>query len=279
MKSVVFSMSIHSARGVDGWSGKKFQAAWDIIKHDVLKAVNFLLKGGIIPRSVNATLLVIIPKKLNPVSFADFRPISLCNFLYKIFTKFLTSRLALLLAVLVSEEQHGFVKGRGIGECISLAQLMVNDLDRKVEGGNMILKLDMMKAYDRIEWDFFLKVLSCFGFSELFVKIIGNCLGNQNITVCVNVLRRGFFPAARGLRQGDPISPCLFVLAEEVLSRGLCRIYQQGLVKGFHLGRGSSLVSHLLFADDTLIFLRGLKKSLEHLMIFLKEYEMCSGRG
>ena len=123
-----------------------------------------------------------------------------------------------------------------------------------------------------------LLTLSRFGFFDLFVKLIANCLAKKYFSVCVNGMRRGFFPASRGLRQGDPMSPCLFILAEEVMSRGLKRLYQDGMVKGFHLGRGSMLVCHLLFADDTLVFLRGYRRSLVNLMNFLKVYELSSGQ-
>ena len=94
LRGSVFSMSVHSAPGPDGFSGKFFHCAWDIIKMDLLTAVNYFIQGGQIPRSVNATLLTLIPKKDNPSSFSEFRPISLCNFLYKMFTKLLASRLS-----------------------------------------------------------------------------------------------------------------------------------------------------------------------------------------
>ncbi|CAK9151458.1 unnamed protein product [Ilex paraguariensis] len=278
VRSIVFSLSAQSAPGADGLSGKFFQEAWDVIKKDVVDPLNFFLRGGKVPRLVNATLLTLIPKKPNPMSFIDFRPISFCNFLYKIYTKLLANRLAPLLPVLVSSEQHGFVKGRCISECISLAQLIFGELDRKVEASTLFLKLHMIKAYDRLAWDFLLRVLASFGFSELFVKIIANCLENQYFYVCLSGQKRGFFPSSRFLRQEDPISPCLFILAEEVLSRGLRKLYLDGLVKGFHLGRGSSLVSHLLFASDTLNFLRGYKQSMVNLFAFVNRYELSFGQ-
>ena len=85
-------------------------------------------------------------------------------------------------------------------------------------------------------------------------SFIANCLSNQYIYVCLNGQRLGFFLTSRGLKQGDPIFPSLFISAEEVLSRGLRKIYEDGLARPFHIGRGSLVVSHLLFGDDTLIF-------------------------
>ena len=120
--------------------------------------------------------------------------------------------------------------------------------------------------------------MKCFGFSELFVSIICNCLKNQFISICLNGQRKGFFPTTRELRQRDPITSSLFILAEEVLSRGLSKLYADGGVKAFHTGRGIVLISHMLFADDTLLFLRGNKPSLEHLFGFLSKYEQSSGQ-
>ncbi|CAK9170035.1 unnamed protein product [Ilex paraguariensis] len=213
VRSVVFSLSAQSAPGADGLSGKFFQEAWDVIKKDVVDPLNFFLRGGKVPRLVNATLLTLIPKKPNPMSFIDFRSISFCNFLHKIYTKLLANRLAPLLPVLVSSEQHGFVKGRCISECISLAQLIFGELDRKVEAGTLFLKLHMIKAYDRLEWDFLFRVLASFGFSELFVKIIANCL-ETNTSMFVSAGKREvFFPLLDFLGKKIPfLLACLFLL-------------------------------------------------------------------
>ncbi|CAK9184327.1 unnamed protein product [Ilex paraguariensis] len=103
-------------------------------------------------------------------------------------------------------------------------------------------------------------------------------LSTQHFSICLNGQRYGYFPNSRGLRQGDPLSPSLFILAEEVLSRGLRRIYQQNLVSHFHIGRGTTVVSHLLFADDTLVFMRGTKRSVLNVLKYIGEYESCSGQ-
>lgn len=193
-------------------------------------------------------------------------------------TKILSNRLSSILPKLISKEQHAFVKGRQIGDCVSITQELVQDINRKVRRGNIILKLDMMKAHDHMEWDFLLRVLSCFGFSSQFVNLISNCLHSQHFSVNVNGSLCGFFKASRGLRQGDPISPSLFILAEEVLNRGLKFFFYRGLVNFFNASRSSMKITHLLFTDDTLIFLNSGKKSLVNLLCFIQRYELASGK-
>ena len=261
-----------------GLMGFSFRNLGTFLKHDLCNAMVYFLEGGVMPKSVNSTILALIPKCDNPETFADFRPISLCNFLYKIFSKLLARRLGAILPNLISEQQHGFVRGRQIGDCISISQEMVDDLDRVVRGKNMVMKLDMMKAYDRLEWDFLFKVLDCFDFSQKFISLITSCLSNQFFSVKLHGELFGFFQNSRGLRQGDPLSSSLFISVEEVLSRGLSRIFYQGLVKHYHLGRGVMSVSHLLFADDMVIFLNASKQFVDNLMKFLQSYESSSGQ-
>lgn len=120
-------------------------------------------------------------------------------------------------------------------------------MDKKVRGGNVMLKLDMMKAYDRVEWNFLVLLLRSFGFCEGFISLIKACLSNQFYSVKFNGRMFGFFPPTRGLRQGDPISPALFIIAEEALSRGLKLLFSRRLVDRFFLGRNVLSVSHLIF--------------------------------
>ena len=108
--------------------------------------------------------------------------------------------------------------------------------------------------------------------------MISRCLANQNFSICINGVRYGYFPNSRGLRQGDPLSPSLFILAQEVLSRGLRDIFQKQMASHYHIGRGTLMVSHLLFADDTLVFLRGKKNSVLKVLKFIGVYETCSGQ-
>lgn len=115
---------------------------------------------------ISDTTLILIPKKDEAHSMGDFRPISLCNFSAKLIYKILATRLARLLPDLVDEEQAGFIHERSIYSHIVLAQELIRDLNRKATGGNLFLKLDMAKAYDRLEWRFLLRTMKAMGFSE-----------------------------------------------------------------------------------------------------------------
>ena len=125
IKGVVFSMSPDSAPGPDGFTGHFFQACWDFIENDICSAVKAFFCGHLLPRGFTSSLVALVPKVDTPKTCADFRPISLCNFFYKIISRLLSDRLTSVLPLLISEEQGAFVKGRSIIENVSLAREMV----------------------------------------------------------------------------------------------------------------------------------------------------------
>nr|WP_131767154.1 reverse transcriptase domain-containing protein [Candidatus Protofrankia datiscae] len=154
IKDAVLLTDPHSSPEPDGFSCTFYQTVWDIKKNSLIAAVLYFFYGGIIPRSINARAIAFIPKKGSPATFSDFRPISLCNFSYKVITKILSNRLSRLLPIIISKEQGAFVKDRLISDNITIVHELVREIDRHTYGGNIIFKLDMMKAYDRLEWDF-----------------------------------------------------------------------------------------------------------------------------
>ncbi|XP_057770938.1 uncharacterized protein LOC130990725 [Salvia miltiorrhiza] len=155
-----------------------------------------------LPHGLNSNLLCLLPKKTDAVLVSDFRPIVLGNFFFKVITKILASRLNEVAAAIVSANQFGLISGRSIQECIMLASEGVNCTERSVQGRNMALKVDIKKAFDTLNWDFVEVVLDCFGFPQTFRHWI----------------------------RGDPLSPVLFGLAEEVLSRMLSDAADRGFI-------------------------------------------------
>ncbi|KAH0773047.1 hypothetical protein KY290_010184 [Solanum tuberosum] len=150
LKEVVFSMSSVSSPGPDGISGKFFQFCWNIISSDLLMVILDFFAGNELPRAFTHTNLVLIPKVDNPQEFTDFRPISLSNFISKIISKLLNNRLSKIMNKIISPNQSGFLKGRSISDNVMLTQELVHNLNRKNVNGNVVFKLDMAKAFDRV---------------------------------------------------------------------------------------------------------------------------------
>lgn len=201
-------------------------------------------------------MLTLIPKVKDPTSFSDLRPISVCNFSYKIIAKIISNRLNLILPKLVSEEQAGFIKGRPIQEIIALSQELVSDIDKKsrFKRGNLVIKLDMSKAYDRIEWDFLHMVLKKYGFSDQFCTLIQKCTNNNWYSISFMGALQGCFKSISGLRQGDPMFPALFIFTQEVLSRNIKADIQNGLITPYKTTNLEIRVDISMYADDCLLF-------------------------
>ncbi|XP_058070075.1 uncharacterized protein LOC131219091 [Magnolia sinica] len=168
VKAAALSIPIDSAPGPDDFGGTFFSSCWDIIGSVIYEAAKDFFSGVPLPRAFQCTHICLIPKKPNSETIADFRPISLSNGIMKNFSKITATRLASILSSIISEEQGAFVKGRYIAKKISIVREVANDLDRKVFGGNMILKLDMENAYDRVDWEFLAQALWFLPFIQRF---------------------------------------------------------------------------------------------------------------
>lgn len=133
------------------------------------KCCNEWLRVGSFPTDLNETPLVLIPKKENVESMGDLRPIALCNVLYKILAKVLTNRLKTILPGLISENQSAFVPGRNISDNVLVAFEMLHYMKRRKSGreGEVALKLDISKAYDRVDWQYLRDRMHLMGFSGI----------------------------------------------------------------------------------------------------------------
>jgi hypothetical protein len=169
---------------------------------------------------------------------------------------------------IISPQQRGFIPDRHIADCVIIASEAVNVLSKKSYGGNIALKIDISKAFDTLDWNFLLAVLKQFGFGETFCTWIKAILHSARLSVLVNGKLAGFFPCTRGVRQGDPLSPLLTSspLGEDVLSRSILKPSTEGKLTLMSLCRNVQVPTHVLYADDIMVFCKGSKRNIRNLM-------------
>ena len=250
-----FSVKGSSAPGEDGLTGIFYQKFWHIVGPQLTAEITQFFNSSIIPEGWNHTQLSLLPKIPKPSSMKDLRPISLCSVQYKIISKILYNRLKTIMPLLISETQGAFVAGRLISDNILIAHEMVHGLrtNPKVSEECMAIKTDMSKAYDRVEWSFLEILLEKMGFDRVWIRWIMACVTTVSFSILLNGTSHGFIRPERGIRQGDPLSPFLFILCAEALVSCLNSAEASGRINGIKLSASCPSVHHLLFADDSLL--------------------------
>ena len=200
--------------------------------------------------------------------------------LYKIFSKVLANCLKKILPLIISEHQSAFTKDRLISDNIMVASETLHCLQRYNSGshGYMAIKLDMNKAYDRVEWLFLEGIMRKISFNEGWINLIMVCVSTITYSVLVNGDPSGLIHPTRGIRQGDPLSPFLFLLCTEGLNGMIKKAKMDGDIQGFSLCRRCPKLTHLLFADDCLLFCRATMEECGKVLDILNDYEEASGQ-
>ena len=268
------------APGPDGMSAIFYQTYWDIVGPEVTQAILSILHSGYMLRKINYTHIALILKVKNPENITDFRPISLCNVIYKIVSKVLANRLKKLLPFVISEAQSAFIPGRLITDNVLVAFEVMHlmSLKRKGRKGQMALKLDMSKAYDRVEWVFLESIMRCMVFAEEWIRLMMMCLRSVSYSVLINGEQCGYFTASRGICQGDSLSPYLFIMCAEGVSFLLRKAAIDKRLNGVAASQGGPKLTHLFFADDSLLFCQVTIANCEAVGTILQQYEYVSGQ-
>lgn len=238
--------------GSDGFSFGFVKRFWGTIKKYLMVALGWFWETEKISGGCNPSFLALIPKTKNPSDLGEYKPISLIGVFYKIIAKVMASRLFGVMERIISNVQSAFIKGRYILDGILIANEVVN-LVRKEKLRGLVFKVDFEKAYDSVEWKFLLDTMRNMGFRRKWCGLIKACLSSSSVSVLVNGSPGKEFKMAKGLRQGDPLAPFLFLISAESLHVLVEEAKERGLYEGIKVGDDTS-VSHLQYADDVVFF-------------------------
>jgi hypothetical protein len=222
------------------------------VKQDVIEVFQKFFGNGSIPEGINDTAIVLIPKGSEPAELKDFRPINLCNVIYKLISKCMVNRLRGLLNEIISPEQSAFVPSRRITDNAPIAFECIHAIQKSNgrRGDYCAYKLDLSKAYDRVDWVFLQRLKEKLGFHSKFIQWVMACVSSVNYSICFNGTALSPLRPSRGLRQGDQLSPYLFLLVADCLSVVMKHYKSQGLISVMRVSRRAPNISHLLFADE-----------------------------
>lgn len=204
--------------------------------------------------------------------------VSLVGCIYKLIAKVLASRLRKVLDGIISDSQNAFVGGRQILDSVLIASVCVDSRLRSGVPGVLCKYIE--KAYDHVSWSFLLYLIERMGFGDRWRTWMHFCISSARFSILVNGAPTGFFSSSRGLKQGDPLSPFLFLFVMEALSRLMKRATELGLLRGFRVGRDAAShleISHLMFASDTLVLCDANVSQIRYLRCVLIWFQVVSG--
>jgi exonuclease III len=266
------SMASAKSPGVDGFPAEFYRRFWKQLGPDLVDVYNFSHRQGRLPKSHRCGAITLLYKKGDCLDAANWRPITLLCADYKIAAKALANRLLCVIASVVSPDQTCGIPGRFSGENIRLLQ-DVADYANRCHIGGAIVSLDQEKAFDRVEISYMLKVLERMGFGPSFRRWIKLLYTDVYSAVSVNGFLTDYFPVTRGVRQGCPLSPLLYVLVMESLA---CAVRADIHIDGFPLPGGNNVVKISQYADDTSSLVVS-DASLRALFAMFAKYESASG--
>ena len=276
IKRVLFTMSSNKSPGPDGFTCEFFKETWSTVGHDFVVAIQSFFKTGFLPKGVNSTILALIPKMKEVAFMKDYRPISCCNVLYKVISKLLANRLKTILPKFIAPNQSAFVKDRLLMENLLLATEIIKDYHKESVSPRCAMKIDISKAFDSVQWSFLLNTLKALDFPEKYILWIQTCVTTASFSVQVNGELAGYFGSERGLRQGCSLSPYLFVICMNVLSRKIDKAAYDKRIT-YHPKCKLLKLTHLCFADDLMVFVKGEKKSIEGTLEVFNDFAKHSG--
>ncbi|KAM0029767.1 putative RNA-directed DNA polymerase [Helianthus debilis subsp. tardiflorus] len=276
IKSAVWECDGDRAPGPDGINLKFIKKFWNVLEGDFMSLFQHFFAAEQLNNGCMSSFLALIPKRTDPGGLHEYRPISLIGCINKIVSKVLVNRLKSVIHKLVSKEQSGFLAGRSILDGVIILNEIIPWLKRNKKEG-MVLKVDIEKAYDSLSWEFLNSILCQMNFPVKWRNWVMSIVTSVRASVLVNGSPTQEFPCSRGLRQGDPLSPFLFVLAMEALTGIMKQACNIGIFKGLGLSPNGVPISHFLYADDVIFVGEWSFNNLINLKRLLRCFYLSSG--
>ncbi|GKU98657.1 hypothetical protein SLEP1_g11630 [Rubroshorea leprosula] len=276
VKTAVWNCDSTKAPGPDGFTLGFIKSEWEVIKADIMEFLKDFHSNRKLVKGSNASFLVLIPKTENPQGVEEYRPISLIGCTYKILAKLLANRLSKTLNSIIGENQSAFIEGRQLVDGVVVANEAI-DRARKRKSRCFIFKINFEKAYDKVSWSFLDYMMERMGFDIVWRGWISECLRSNTVSILVNGSATKEFSMTKGLRQGDPLSPFLFLMVAEALNGLTFAAVAKGYFRGVKIGEGELEISHLQFADDTLFMGEATEDNIWTAKCIMRAFELVSG--
>ena len=265
-------MKNEKSPGLDGYTAEFFKFFWIDLGIFVLRSINYGYEKGSLSITQKQGVITCLPKQDKDRNYLkNWRPISLLNVVYKLASSAIANRIKTVLDSLIHEDQKGFISGRCIAENVRLIyDVLFETKNQELPG--LILSVDFEKAFDTVSWEFIENVLKYFNFGPSIISWIKLFQSGSESCIIQNGFMSDFLKLKRGCRQGDPVSPYVFILCAEILGKML-RTNKN--VKGININGNDFLLSQ--YADDTQIFLDGTEQSLREALSVLDRFYAISG--
>ncbi|KAJ9539002.1 hypothetical protein OSB04_031735 [Centaurea solstitialis] len=249
---------------------------WDQINDDVFGAVKYFESHPVINPGSNASFITLVPKVRDPLNLSEFRPINLIGCVTKIISKVLAERLKTVVNPVISKSKTAFIKGRSILD----GPLVINEIldwAKRSKNQMLIFKIDFEKAFDSLNWGFLDDILAQMGFGDRWRAWVRGCITTTRVSILVNGSPTKEFRMEKGVRQGDPLAPFLFILAMEGLYVAMKEAKLKCIFKGIHLDNVREEISILLYADDAIFLGDWTRRNVTNLIRILQCFHICSG--